>query len=372
MADNASLINSLYQQHLGRAADPAGYAYWMQQANSGLSGDALINAFTGGINPQDYAWNDSWGSNPSSSGLGGSAPTGTGGGGSTPSVDLSGVNSQLSGLGSSMTSGFNGINTGLNQTNQNIGTLGQNMNSGFTQTNQNLATGLNSLNTANETRATALGTQAGDNFNQLKGWTSGLKDQISGLGTGLNTQLGGLATGQAALQSTADTMNSGLGNLQQDFTRRSNIADQKRGEILDSVAGTAATTQRKMGQGFDQMGRQMTGLGGAVQPQAPQPGQQAGGGQQDSFLRALGTARQAIANPQNLNPAMGAQLSEFVSAFDQQGQLIPQGPDAQGVMTFRQMGPDGLLQIAKQSGQGLQFAGAINIQQIAQMLGGNQ
>lgn len=364
-----SYVTDLYQNYLGRAPDADGLKYYTDMMNSGVSYQEVAaklaaNAATNTNRPDDQnAILNGVGN--TGGGLGGGTPTGGGTQTPAPTVDLSGVTSAISGLGTQMGTGFtetnNNINTGFDTTNQNIG-----------QVNTNLQTGFNSLNEANEGRAEALGQQATDNFNQLKGWTSGLGGQLTDLKSTMGTGMTGLSSQIGGVQSSVDTVGSDLTNFQNDYTRRTNIADQKRSELMDSVAGTAANTRQALTQGFNQVGNQINGLAapqGGGQPQGvPQGGQPQGGANQ--FVTALNNARQAVANPQNLNPAMGAQLSEFVSAFDQNGQLIQQGPDAQGVMTFRNMGPDGLLQIAKQTQQGMQFAGAINVNQIIQMFGG--
>lgn len=388
-------INHLYSTMLGGATPTASdYAYWQ---GSGLAGDNLYNTFQGAAknDPRYGTTGVGTGTNATPGATGGSGGTNQG---MTPdqissliSGSLGGVNSAIEGLGGSMTNGFNTTNqnlqtgfnnvnnnlqTGFGTVNQNLGTLGD----GLNQLNTNTATGFQSLNKANEDRATAQASQATDYFNQLKGLSGGLKDQLTGLGTNMNNYYTDLAKTGAGIQSSVDNVGSDLTNFQNDYTRRTNLSDQKRSEILDSVAGTAANNRQAMTQGFNQMGAQIAGLGRnpyGGQPQAatpqgsvPQGGQQAP--QQGNFQMALNNARGVVSNPQGNNPALVSQLSEFVSAFDANGQLIQQGPDAQGVPTFRNMGPDGILQIAKQGPQGVQFVGGLNVNQIVQMLGGQQ
>jgi len=361
MAYTPQEVANLYGQHLqGATPTQADINYW-----TNYGGD-LNSGFMGAIqNDPRYGGNS--GGNPVNQNV---TPEQIQ---STITGAIEPLNTGITGLGGKVDTGFtatnNNLQAGFQGVNQNLQSGIGSVNTNIGNLSSNIGTGFNSLNQANEDRATAQTTQATDYFNQLKGLSGGLKDQVTGLGTNLNTYYADLAKTGAGIQSAVDTVGSDLGNFQQDYTKRTNVGDQKRAEILDSVAGTAANNRQAMSQGFNQVGQQISGLGGQPQ-QAPQPqgGQQQGQG--GNFANALNNARAAVANPQNMNPAMTSQLSEFVSAFDQNGQLIQQGPDGQGVMTYRNLGPDGSLQIAKQTQQGMQFVGALNLNQLIQQFGG--
>jgi hypothetical protein len=51
--DQTQLINDAYFQYLGRAADPTGLAYWIDQLTAGESNEDLIVGFTG--SPEYYS-----------------------------------------------------------------------------------------------------------------------------------------------------------------------------------------------------------------------------------------------------------------------------------------------------------------------------
>lgn len=201
-----------------------------------------------------------------------------------------------------------------------------------------------------------------------------------------NTYYGELATPQTGFATptqnglaTPDNSN-GLINLQTDYTDRTNTADRRRGELIDSVAGTAQSTQSQviaMGNNFKatdtgkSTGQESKPLGNPNVGQykenqaIPTPQQS-----DPSFAPSIGAAQSLLQNKSaNLEPTLQIQLGEYSTAFTPTGELIPNGIDANGIQTIRGIDANGNLGIAKVGPQGKIIPqGVINLNQMQQKI----
>jgi len=319
----------------------------------------------------------------------------------TSQFDLSGITGAVSGLGTTMNTGFNTTNrnlkAGFKNTNQNLttgfDTTNKNLDTGFNTTNQNLTTGFDTTNqnlttgfdTTNQNLNTGFNTMAG-NFGTLNdqnaardialnsylaSLNTGVQDTLSGLGTNLNqvgsnlnTYYGDLSTGQQTLTTGVDNMNSEFGDYRQQYNTDVSSANRKRAEIMESVGGTATQTQdmiAQQGAGGVPYGQQ-GGQSPYGNPQSPNPQQQS------PMMNTVSMAKDVLSSNQNINPQAASMLGDFVSAFSPDGQFIPNGPDANGIPTIRNMNQQGVMQIAKQNAQGQYVTSGVTSQQQIQSL----
>ena len=294
----------------------------------------------------------------------------------------SAVSGISSGINSNMKAGFKTTNdnmkTGFDATNQNLigGFDATNQNLGLV--NENITTGFDGVNagfqTVNDNMTANQATNAGY-FDNMNNQIAGLGTNINQIGGNLDTYYGDLSNNQQTLLNTTDGISTGMDDFRQEYNQRTNVADMKRGELIDSVAGNAnqlksAITAISPGQGQPQ-GQQGYGTGqqGYPQGQAPQ-GQPQGQQQPAPIVNTISRARDVLASTPNLNPNVGNQLSEFINSFDQQGQFLNQGLDAMGVPTIRNLSANGQIAIAKQNAQGQYVtSGVISVPQIESLLG---
>ena len=351
----------LYQQALGTDPTPADLEYWNSRGASGLQ-DFYYSA------EADPRYGNTYTPATDADGQGGA------GGARPPSMDVSAVTDAVSGLGSTIQSGFGTTNQNISGVDQNVTGVGQAVNTGFTTTNQNLNTGFNAmtgnfntLNDQNVARDTALNSY-------LATLNTGVQDTLGGLGTNLNqvgtnlnqvgsnldTYYGDLSNKQAGMTGTLDNLTSDFGDYRQQYNTDVNSANNKRAEIMESVGGTATQTQNMIGQ----QGANMAAGSGGGQPSSNGANPQ----QPNPIMNTVSMARDALSSNQNMAPQAAAMLSDFVSAFSPDGQFIPNGPDANGIPTIRNMNPQGVMQIAKQNAQGQYITSGVTSQQQIQSL----
>jgi hypothetical protein len=284
------------------------------------------------------------------------------------------INSGFDNQATNMDAGFQGVTDQVGQ--------------GFVDQNAAMTTGLgdvtNQVNTGFADQATNMNTGFQGQLDAMANYNAGVADRfntvdtsIGGLTNNLNTYYGDLAGNQQSLLTNTDGIASQVGDLQTDYTERTNVADRQRGELIDSVAGTAQATQSQIA-AMDstnalQAQQAQTAAANTQQTQGNfQQGQPIPTPQQNSqqFVNSLGIARRVLqSGVGNMNPALAVQLGEFASAFTPQGELIPNGMDAQGRPTIRGIDPQGNLGIAKLDPQGNAIPqGTINLNQIQAMI----
>jgi len=381
-------INHLYATQLGSVPTQADYDAW-----AGYSGDQLYNSFTSAAqsdprygttyNPAsvgiDGGYNGTVGENTWVNGVMNGGTAGTGAGGLGQPLN----NEALGALQGSIDSGFTGVNSGIagvntavqgvgDSVNTGFSTVNDNMNTGFNTTNQNLDTGFNAmttnfntLNDQNAARDSALNTY-------LASLNTGVMDTLGGIGNNLNqvgtdltqvgsnldTYYGDLSNNQATMGGTLDNLKSDFGDYRMQYDNDVIAANKKRAEIAESVAGTAVQTQNMLGQQGPNAAGQVAPQAGPPQaPQAPNP-----------IVNTLSMARDTLASNQNINPQAASMLSEFLSSFTPDGQLISNGPDANGIPTIRNMNNQGVMQIAKQNAQGQYVTSGVTSPQQIQAL----
>jgi len=279
------------------------------------------------------------------------------GGSQTNLLDISKLNGAMDGLGTTMKTGFN--------------TTNQNLTTGFNTTNQNLNTGFNNmagnfgtLNDQNAARDIALNSYLASLNTGVQDTLSGLGTNLNQVGSNLNTYYGDLSTGQQTLTTGVDNMNSEFGDYRQQYNTDVSSANRKRAEIMESVGGTATQTQDMIAQ-QGAVGAPYGQQGGQSpygNPQSPNPQQQS------PMMNTVSMAKDVLSSNQNINPQAASMLGDFVSAFSPDGQFIPNGPDANGIPTIRNMNQQGVMQIAKQNAQGQYVTSGVTSQQQIQSL----
>lgn len=297
----------------------------------------------------------------------------------------------LADMGQKQDAGFASVGTELGKANTGIGEL---------KTGQGtIVDDISDLSTAQETGFSALGTKVDTGFTAAdKAITEGFAEAQTDRDTLSSDVLGGQGALQEYLEGMsgrADTYYEGLsgnqntlidnlGGLQSNFTdfrdtydANTNLANQTRAELQDTVVGGFNRLRGDIGTGFqdtrsdiggveaavDQSTGKITsaqanastdytkairelssGLGAATQDDAAQQG---------DILERLDTVRQVLTNENvNISDQMRDQYTKLATSFDAEGRLIRESVDQGGNITRRAMDDQSNVLMAEFNSQG--------------------
>jgi len=279
------------------------------------------------------------------------------------------VNTNLGGVQSSVDTGFADVGqkfndlgegqTGIQNTITDMGgavterfdTVDSTLDTGFAGVNENVNTQFDTQN-QNLTDLSA---------NVLGGQTN-LQSYLEGMSDRSDPYYGGLAEGQAGIMGGIGGMQTGLTDFRENYDANTTLANQTRAELLDTVTGGFNQTRETISDSFNDTSRDINNVSGQVDEQARRAaasapvtaqeftqtirelasGLDAGtreqAAAQNDVVQRLDTVKQVLTTQgENLPDDIRQQYTQLAQAFDQNGKLIRESIDAQGVTTRRAM-----------------------------------
>lgn len=394
--DNDPLVQA-YDQILGRVPDTAGYAYWLNQMNTGgmtldqikdnmqssqeaqglsaapTGGLATIQSFTPAPTPApttvskpstnlaDYGFTDGGQPLPgANTNTGGTNTGGSTGGfaGVTPTdfnTGLTGVNNNintgLNNVGSSLSSGFAGVAGGQQQ-------LNTNMQTGFAGVNDNLSSVGQGLSAGQQ--------QLGENQqamrDSLASGQANLNDLLQTTSSNLDNYYAGLSGGQQAMQGQLGGIQDGFSDFRDQYDTDTTNATRMRTDIQSGMESGFGAVRDDMRGGVGQQLASRVGGSGFAAPSAagssvaPPAGTPTGQpvtapGQPGPDPDAVRDTNNPVhvfrraAMLEQLPEQVRQQFVEVAAAFDDAGNLVPQGRRQDGVLVRREMDRAGNLMV---------------------------
>ena len=265
--------------------------------------------------------------------------------------------------------------------------LGTKVDEGFATTAQTLGdvgTSISDLSTSNQTNFdnlnTAVDTGFTDTQNQVStgfadaqtnrdllsanilGGQGQLKDYLSDMSGRADVYYQGLAGGQADLTNNLSGLQTNFTDFRDTYDVNTNLANQGRAELQDTVSGGFTNIRRDMGRNFDAAQRDTQNVQAAVDQGNVQAAQgqraitrdftknvtdlaagmaapdQRGAAEQNDVLTRLDAVRSILASQgDTLDATLRDQYTKLANSFDANGQLIRESVDANGLTTRRQM-----------------------------------
>jgi len=310
----------------------------------------------------------------------------------TVNQNVSGISDDLGGVQQSVTQGFGSVNDQFSDVGNQLTGLTNDVGQGFSNTGDQLRTGFSDLNTAMgdqfNTAAqermqgfSGISDQVGSGFagqseflNQLSsnvlGGQQNLQDTLGQTGNRLDTYYGDLAERQGAIQQQVGGVQSGLTDFTQDYEDDTKMANQTRSDLQSAVVNQSNRIRNDLGrvqnQTNEQQSRLMDAVGGVdervedstQQTQqrlqlASDERQQQGG----DFTTRINRVRDLLVQTgDNLDQQTRRQYADMVTSFDQQGNLIQNTVNEQGIQISRALDQQGNLMVNRFDRTGNQIA----------------
>ena len=250
---------------------------------------------------------------------------------------LGDVGTSISDLSTSNQTNFDDINTAVD--------------TGFTETQDQVATGFADAQTNRDLLSS-----------NILGGQGQLKDYLSDMSGRADVYYQGLAGGQENLTNNLSGLQTNFTDFRDTYDVNTNLANQSRGELQDTVSGGFGNMRRDMGRNFDAAQRDSQNVQAAVDQgnqQAVQgqramtrdftknvtdlasgmaaPDQQ-GAAEQNDVINRIDAVRSILASQgDNIDAGLRDQYTKLANSFDVNGQLIRESVDRSGITTRRQM-----------------------------------
>lgn len=310
----------------------------------------------------------------------------------TVNQNVSGISDDLGGVQQSVTQGFGSVNDQFSDVGNQLTGLTSDVGQGFSNTGDQLRTGFSDLNTAMgdqfNTAAqermqgfSGISDQVGSGFagqseflNQLSsnvlGGQQNLQDTLGQTGNRLDTYYGDLADRQGAIQQQVGGVQSGLTDFTQDYQDDTRMANQTRSDLQNAVVNQSNRIRNDLGRVQNQTNKQQSRLMDAVggvdervedsTQQTQQQLQLASGERQQQggdFTNRINRVRDLlIQTGDNLDQQTRRQYADMVTSFDQQGNLIQNTVNEQGIQISRALDQQGNLMVNRFDRTGNQIA----------------
>ncbi len=297
--------------------------------------------------------------------------------------------------------------------------LGTKVDEGFATTAQTLGdvgTSISDLSTSNQTNFdnlnTAVDTGFTDTQNQVStgfadaqtnrdllsanilGGQGQLQDYLSDMSGRADVYYQGLAGGQADLTNNLSGLQTNFTDFRDTYDVNTNLANQGRAELQDTVSGGFTNIRRDMGRNFDAAQRDTQNVQAAVDQGNVQAAQgqraitrdftknvtdlaagmaapdQRGAAEQGDVLTRLDAVRSILASQgDTLDATLRDQYTKLANSFDANGQLIRESVDANGLTTRRQMDRQSNILLAQFDGSNnLAGQSVINVNALLQQM----
>lgn len=305
--------------------------------------------------------------------------------------DTGKIRLDVASVGKKVDDGFASVDTELGKANTGIDTL---------KTGQGtIIDDISDLSTAQETGFNALGTKVDSGFtaadktltegfaaaqtdrdtlsSDVLGGQGKLKEYLEGMSGRADTYYEGLSGNQNTLIDNLGGLQSNFTNFRDTYDANTNLANQTRAELQDTVVGGFNRLRGDIGTGFQDTRSDIggveaavgqstgkitsaqdnantdytkairelsSGLGAATQDDAAQQG---------DILERLDTVRQVLTNENvNISDQMRDQYTKLSSSFDAEGKLIRESVDQSGNVTRRAMDNQSNVLMAEFNSQG--------------------
>ena len=282
---------------------------------------------------------------------------------------IGGIASDVSGLGTAVDSGFASVGSDLDTlgTGQagittKVDDLSGNVTERFNTVDNTLNTGFAGVNTNLDNRFAAQNEDLTDLSANVLGGQTNLQNYLEGISGRADTYYGGLAQGQAGLLENVGGLQSNFQDFRDTYDTNTNLANQTRGELLDTVSGgfnnmrgaiadNFSDTRSDVNRVASQVDNVQSRQAAATQSQGMDLTQSirdlASGLQasdrnqvasQNEVANRIITVKNVLLNEGNNIPDdIRSQYTDVANAFDDSGRLIRQSTNAEGLVTRRSM-----------------------------------
>jgi len=324
-------------------------------------------------------------------------------------VDTSGIENRIGSLEGTTSSGFADVGGRLDTVNNTLGDVQGSVDTGFASMNQNFnditegQTGIqntltdvsgnmterfdtvdNTLDTGftgvNENINTQFDTQnqnLTDMSANILGGQTNLQSYLEGMSDRNDTYYGGLAEGQSNIMGEVGGLQTGLASFRDAYDANTTLANQTRAELLDTVSGGFNRTREAIADNFGDTQRDIANVSGQIEQQGRQEqageqsiqrdftaairelsagfeaGTQDQAAAQQDVINRIDTVKQVLATQsENLPEDIRRQYTQLATSFDENGRLIRESVDAQGLVTRRAMDNQSNVLLAQFNQQG--------------------
>lgn len=310
----------------------------------------------------------------------------------TVNQNVSGLGENLGNVRQSVTQGFGDMNNQFSDVGNQLSGVSNDVNQGFSGVGDQIRTGFNDMNTnvtdqfgtASQERMQGFGglsDQVGSGFagqseflNELSsnvlGGQQNLQESLGQTGNRLDTYYGDLAERQGAIQQQVGGVQGGLDDFTNQYEDDTKMANQTRSDLQNAVVNQSNRIRNDFGRAQNQTSEQQTRLMDAVggvddrvedstqQTQqrlqlASDERQQQGG----DFTNRINRVKDLLVQTgDNLDQQTRRQYADMVTSFDQQGNLIQNTVNEQGVQISRALDQQGNLMVNRFDRTGNQIA----------------
>jgi hypothetical protein len=324
-------------------------------------------------------------------------------------VDTSGIENRIGSLEGTTSSGFADVGGRLDTVNNTLGDVQGSVDTGFASMNQNFnditegQTGIqntltdvsgnmaerfdtvdNTLDTGftgvNENINTQFDTQnqnLTDMSANILGGQTNLQSYLEGMSDRNDTYYGGLAEGQSNIMGEVGGLQTGLASFRDAYDANTTLANQTRAELLDTVSGGFNRTREAIADNFGDTQRDIASVSSQIDQQGRQEqageqsiqrdftaairelsagfeaGTQDQAAAQQDVINRIDTVKQVLATQsENLPEDIRRQYTQLATSFDENGRLIRESVDAQGLVTRRAMDNQSNVLLAQFNQQG--------------------
>ena len=324
-------------------------------------------------------------------------------------VDTSGIENRIGSLEGTTSSGFADVGGRLDTVNNTLGDVQGSVDTGFASMNQNfnditegqtgiqntltdvagnmterfdtvdntLDTGFSGVNDNINTQFDAQNQNLTDMSANILGGQTNLQSYLEGMSDRNDTYYGGLAEGQSNIMGEVGGLQTGLASFRDAYDANTTLANQTRAELLDTVSGGFNRTREAIADNFGDTQRDIANVSGQIEQQGRQEqageqsiqrdftaairelsagfeaGTQDQAAAQQDVINRIDTVKQVLATQsENLPEDIRRQYTQLATSFDENGRLIRESVDAQGLVTRRAMDNQSNVLLAQFNQQG--------------------
>lgn len=277
----------------------------------------------------------------------------------------------------SMNQNFNDITEGQTGIQNTLTDVSGNMTERFDTVDNTLDTGFSGVNENINTQFDTQNQNLTDMSANILGGQTNLQSYLEGMSDRNDTYYGGLAEGQSNIMGEVGGLQTGLASFRDAYDANTTLANQTRAELLDTVSGGFNRTREAIADNFGDTQRDIANVSGQIEQQGRQEqageqsiqrdftaairelsaGMSAGSedqaAAQQDVINRIDTVKQVLATQsENLPEDIRRQYTQLATSFDENGRLIRESVDAQGLVTRRAMDNQSNVLLAQFNQQG--------------------